>query len=98
MEPLSAPACSRSKRRDVLPPGSAPLGCTHDRALTILGYDGTQAQLWSAQRLRKANEAKSTLHAQPAASVRHGEHRILDDAGRSRLHGERKDIVAPGEQ
>ncbi|WP_405690697.1 hypothetical protein [Streptomyces sp. NBC_00057] len=61
--------------------------------LTVLRHDDTQAQLWSAQTLRKINEAKTTLHAQPAASVPHGEHRILDDAGHSRLHGERQDVV-----
>ncbi|MFI6724206.1 hypothetical protein NRF20_41480 [Streptomyces sp. R-74717] len=66
--------------------------------LTVLGHDDTQAPLWSAQTLRQINEAKTTLHAQPAVSVPHGGRRILDDAGRSRRHRERQDFVAPGDQ
>ncbi|MEV5682749.1 MULTISPECIES: alpha/beta hydrolase [unclassified Streptomyces] len=61
--------------------------------ITVLGHDDTQAQLWSAQTLRRINEAKTALHAQLVASVPHGEHRILDDAGHGWLHEERWEVV-----
>jgi pimeloyl-ACP methyl ester carboxylesterase len=61
--------------------------------ITVVGHDDTQARLWSAQTLSRINEAKTALHAQLAASVPRGEHRILDDAGHGWLHEERPDVV-----
>jgi pimeloyl-ACP methyl ester carboxylesterase len=61
--------------------------------LTALGHDATQAHLWPEQMLREINEAKRALHAQLAASVPHGEHRVLDDAGHGWIHEERPDAV-----
>jgi hypothetical protein len=61
--------------------------------LTALGYDNTQAQLWSPDTLRKINQAKTTLHAQLASSVVHGEQRILNNAGHGWLHEQRRDDV-----
>lgn len=60
---------------------------------TVLGHDDAQAQLWSTQMLSRINDAKTALHARLAASVRDGEHRILDDAGHAWLHEERQDAV-----
>ena len=61
--------------------------------LTVLGHDDTQAQLWPEETLRQINDVKTTLHAQLAASVPHGEHQILDDAGHGWLHEDRPDAV-----
>jgi pimeloyl-ACP methyl ester carboxylesterase len=61
--------------------------------LSVVGHDDTQAQLWPEETLRQINDAKTTLHAQLAASVPHGEHRILDDAGHGWLHEDRPDAV-----
>jgi hypothetical protein len=61
--------------------------------LTVLGHDDTQAQLWPEETLRQIKDAKTTLHAQLAASVPHGEHQILDDAGHGWLHEDRPDAV-----
>lgn len=61
--------------------------------LTALGEDATQAQLWPEELLREINEGKRTLHAELAASVPHGEQRVLDDAGHGWLFEERQDAV-----
>ncbi|SED58935.1 Pimeloyl-ACP methyl ester carboxylesterase [Streptomyces sp. 2112.3] len=62
-------------------------------ALTVLGYDATQAQLWSEEALRENNNIKTTLHKRLAASVPRGEHRTLDDAGHGWLHEEQPESV-----
>ncbi|MEV3926853.1 alpha/beta fold hydrolase [Actinomadura coerulea] len=61
--------------------------------VTVLGHDDAQAGLWPEDVLQKINDAKAALHARLAASVRDGEHRILDDAGHGWLHEERQDAV-----
>lgn len=61
--------------------------------LTALGHDDTQAHLWSAGVLRAINDAKTELHAQLAASVPGGEHRVIENAGHGWLHEERQDAV-----
>ncbi|MFG2005078.1 alpha/beta fold hydrolase [Spirillospora sp. NPDC048911] len=60
--------------------------------LTALGHDDTQAQLWPAELLAEINDAKTTLHAQLAASARRGRHRIID-AGHGWLHEEHPEAV-----
>ncbi|MGD3106091.1 alpha/beta fold hydrolase [Streptomyces sp. YGL11-2] len=61
--------------------------------LSATGYDATQSQLWSEETLREINRGKCALHAQLAASVPRGAHRVLDDAGHGFLHEERPDAV-----
>ncbi|MFF3334660.1 alpha/beta fold hydrolase [Streptomyces sp. NPDC002888] len=61
--------------------------------LSALGHDATQAHLWPAELLREINDAKLALHAELAAESRHGEHRVLHDAGHGWLHEERPDAV-----
>jgi pimeloyl-ACP methyl ester carboxylesterase len=61
--------------------------------LSAMGHDATQAHLWPEELLREINEGKRALHAELAASVPHGEHRVLDDAGHGWLHEERPDAV-----
>lgn len=61
--------------------------------VTALGHDDAQAGLWPDDVLQRINDAKTGLHARLAASVRDGEHRVLDDAGHGWLHEERQDAV-----
>ncbi|HZE32817.1 MAG TPA: alpha/beta hydrolase [Actinoallomurus sp.] len=61
--------------------------------LSAMGHDATQAHLWPEDLLREINDGKRALHAELAASVPHGEHRVLDDAGHGWLHEERPDAV-----
>ncbi|WP_328382168.1 alpha/beta hydrolase [Streptomyces sp. NBC_00400] len=61
--------------------------------LTALGYDATQARLWSEETLRENNSIKATLHKHLAASVPRGELRTLDDAGHGWLHEEQPESV-----
>ncbi|GAB3960787.1 alpha/beta hydrolase [Actinoallomurus acanthiterrae] len=61
--------------------------------LTAMGHDPTQAHLWPGDLLREINEMKRTIHAELVASVPHGEHRVLDDAGHGWMHEERSDAV-----
>ncbi|GAA4620888.1 alpha/beta hydrolase [Actinoallomurus vinaceus] len=61
--------------------------------LTAMGHDPTQAHLWPGDLLREINEMKRTIHAELAASVPRGEHRVLDDAGHGWMHEERADAV-----
>ncbi|MEV5707674.1 alpha/beta hydrolase [Actinoallomurus sp. NPDC052274] len=61
--------------------------------LTALGHDATQAHLWPADLLREINDMKRTIHAELAASVPHGEQRVLDDVGHGWMHEERPDAV-----
>jgi pimeloyl-ACP methyl ester carboxylesterase len=58
--------------------------------LTALGDDETQAALWEPEVLRAINEAKTSLHADLAASVSQGEQRIIYDAGHGWLHEQRQ--------
>jgi pimeloyl-ACP methyl ester carboxylesterase len=62
-------------------------------ALSAMGPDPTQARLWPEEILREINEGKRALHAELAASVPRGEHRVLDDAGHGWMHEERRDAV-----
>lgn len=61
--------------------------------VSAVGPDATQAALWPAELLREINERKLALHAELAASVPRGEHRVLDDAGHGWMHEERQDAV-----
>ncbi|MFD6279792.1 alpha/beta fold hydrolase [Streptomyces sp. NPDC060209] len=61
--------------------------------LTALGHDEAQAHLWPDGVLRQINTTKRTLHAQLAASVPRGEHRLLQDAGHGWVHEEDQDAV-----
>lgn len=61
--------------------------------LTALGYDATQAQLWSEKTLSEVNSIKTTLHQHLAASVPRGEHRTLDESGHGWLHEEQPESV-----
>jgi pimeloyl-ACP methyl ester carboxylesterase len=61
--------------------------------LSAMGHDATQARLWPEEVLREINEGKRALHAELAASVPRGEHRVLDDAGHGWLHEDRQDAV-----
>jgi pimeloyl-ACP methyl ester carboxylesterase len=61
--------------------------------ITAMGHDATQAQLWPEHLLREINDGKRALHERLAASVPHGEHRVLPDAGHGWLHEERQDAV-----
>jgi pimeloyl-ACP methyl ester carboxylesterase len=61
--------------------------------LSAMGHDPTQAHLWPEDLLREINDGKRALHAELAASVAHGEHRVIDDAGHGWLHEERPDAV-----
>jgi hypothetical protein len=58
-----------------------------------MGPDATQARLWPEEMLREINDGKRALHAELAASVPRGEHRILADAGHGWMHEERQDAV-----
>ena len=61
--------------------------------VSAMGHDATQAHLWPEDLLREINEGKRLLHAELAASVPRGEHRVLDDAGHGWVHEERPDAV-----
>ncbi|ETK37686.1 alpha/beta fold hydrolase [Microbispora sp. ATCC PTA-5024] len=61
--------------------------------ISALGHDATQAALWPEHLLRQINDGKRALHAELAASVPRGEHRLLDDAGHGWIHEERPDAV-----
>ncbi|MGI5227593.1 alpha/beta fold hydrolase [Actinoallomurus sp. CA-142502] len=61
--------------------------------LSAMGRDAVQAHLWPEDLLREINDAKRSLHAELAASVPRGEHRVIDDAGHGWLHEERPDAV-----
>jgi pimeloyl-ACP methyl ester carboxylesterase len=61
--------------------------------LSAMGHDATQAHLWPEELLREINDGKRALHAELAASVPRGQHRVLDDAGHGWLHEERPDAV-----
>jgi pimeloyl-ACP methyl ester carboxylesterase len=61
--------------------------------LSAMGHDATQAHLWPEELLREINDGKRALHAELAASVPRGEHRVLDDAGHGWAHEERPDAV-----
>lgn len=61
--------------------------------LSAMGHDAVQAHLWPEDLLREINDGKRALHAELAASVPRGEHRVLDDAGHGWLHEERPDAV-----
>jgi pimeloyl-ACP methyl ester carboxylesterase len=61
--------------------------------LSAMGHDAVQAHLWPDDLLREINDAKRALHAELAASVPRGEHRVIDDAGHGWLHEERPDAV-----
>ncbi|MGW5365627.1 alpha/beta fold hydrolase [Actinopolymorpha pittospori] len=61
--------------------------------VSAVGHDETQARIWPAELLAEINERKLTSHAELAASVPRGEHRVLDDAGHAWMHEERRDAV-----
>jgi pimeloyl-ACP methyl ester carboxylesterase len=61
--------------------------------LSAMGRDAVQAHLWPEDLLREINDGKRALHAELAASVPRGEHRVLEDAGHGWLHEERPDAV-----
>ncbi|MDH6122178.1 pimeloyl-ACP methyl ester carboxylesterase [Kitasatospora sp. GAS204A] len=61
--------------------------------ISALGPDANQSQMWSEEVVRLTNERKQRLHAELAASVSHGEHRVVTDAGHGWLHEERQDAV-----
>ncbi|GAB2873104.1 alpha/beta hydrolase [Actinoallomurus bryophytorum] len=61
--------------------------------LSAMGHDATQAHLWPEELLREINDGKRALHAELAASVPRGEHRVLEDAGHGWAHEERPDAV-----
>jgi pimeloyl-ACP methyl ester carboxylesterase len=61
--------------------------------VSATGPDATQSHLWPEDVLREINEGKRALHAELAASVPRGEHRVVDDAGHGWLHEERPDVV-----
>ncbi|GLY82500.1 alpha/beta fold hydrolase [Actinoallomurus iriomotensis] len=61
--------------------------------LSAMGRDAVQAHLWPEDLLREINDVKRALHAELAASVPRGEHRVIDDAGHGWLHEERPDAV-----
>jgi pimeloyl-ACP methyl ester carboxylesterase len=60
--------------------------------LSATGHDAVQAHLWPEDVLREINEGKRALHAELAASVPRGEHRVVD-AGHGWVHEERPDVV-----
>src|SRR3954467_4796412 len=60
--------------------------------LSAVGHDAVQAQLWPDDVLREINDGKRALHAELAASVPRGEHRVVD-AGHGWVHEERPDVV-----
>jgi pimeloyl-ACP methyl ester carboxylesterase len=60
--------------------------------LSATGHDAVQAHLWPEDVLREINEGKRALHAELAASVPRGEHRVVD-AGHGWVHEERPGVV-----
>jgi len=60
--------------------------------LSAMGHDAVQAHLWPEDVLREINEGKRALHAELAASVPRGEHRVVD-AGHGWVHEERPEAV-----
>jgi pimeloyl-ACP methyl ester carboxylesterase len=61
--------------------------------LSAMGPDAVQSHLWPAEVLREINDGKCALHAELAASVPRGEHRVVEDAGHGWIHEERPDAV-----
>jgi hypothetical protein len=60
--------------------------------LSAMGHDAVQAHLWPEDVLREINEGKRAFHAELAASVPRGEHRVVD-AGHGWVHEERPEVV-----
>jgi hypothetical protein len=58
-----------------------------------MGIDPFRAMFASEASQRQLNDIKLAINQAIATSVRHGEHRVLEDAGHATFHVDRPDAV-----